>query len=365
MALVQRWVQSLLAVLTLSFLLACVATPPAPVPAPAPLPQVSAEPLPPVIAALPAPTAAWPLAAGLVMGRNERLLIYRPQAGDQIAAIAKRFLGDANLAWQITEANGSSPLEPQRPLLVPLQALNPLGVRPEGVQTIPILCYHRFGNSASKMVLSPASFSAQLEWLASNGYHVVRLAHVADFLAGRRPLPAKSVVITIDDGYESTHRHAFPLLRQYGFAATLFVYTDFVGSGDALRWSQLQEMQASGLIDIQAHSKTHRNLIEREPGETEARLRANLVTELQQPRELLQRRVPGAQVRHLAYPFGDANAQVVELASQQGYELGVTVVPGGNAFHSQAMLLRRTMIFGDLDLDGFKAKLQTRRPLVP
>ncbi len=300
-----------------------------------------------------------------MLGRNERMLLYRPEAGDQIAAIAERFLGDASLAWQIAEANGSAPLVPRLPMLVPLQALNPLGVRPEGVQTVPILCYHRFGNGNSKMIVSPARFAAQLQWLASNGYHVIRLAHVADFLAGRRALPAKSVVITIDDGYESTHRHAFPLLQQYGFAATLFVYTDFMGSGDALRWPQLQEMHASGLVDIQAHSKTHRNLIERIPGESEARLRANLDTELLQPRELLQRRVPGALVRHLAYPFGDANAVVVERAQHHGYELGLTVVPGGNAFHAQAMLLRRTMIFGDLDLEGFKAKLQTRRGFTP
>ena len=59
------------------------------------------------------------------------------------------------------------------------------------------------------------------------------------------------MVITIDDGYESTYRHAFPILKRHGFPATVFVYTDFLGGGDALTWPQLQEMSASGLIDVQ------------------------------------------------------------------------------------------------------------------
>jgi peptidoglycan/xylan/chitin deacetylase (PgdA/CDA1 family) len=169
------------------------------------------------------------------------------------------------------------------------------------------------------------------------------------------------VVITIDDGYESVHRHAFPLLRQYGFPATLFVYSDFVGAGEALRWSQLQEMVSSGLIDVQSHSKSHRNLVDRMPGEADDRYRANLDIELAVPRDVLGRRLNGSDIKYIAYPFGDANAMVVGAAQRVGYELGLTVVPGANAFYAHPMMLRRTMIFGDLDLEGFKAKLQTHR----
>src|SRR6185369_9796043 len=106
-----------------------------------------------------------------------------------------------------------------------------------------------------------------------NGYKVLALKDLPAFLQGERALPAKTVVLTFDDGYESVYRHAFPVLRKHGFTATVFVYTDFVGAGDALTWSQIQEMHASGLVDIQAHSKTHVNLLERLPDETEARYR--------------------------------------------------------------------------------------------
>lgn len=309
--------------------------------------------------------ASWPGATGHVIARSDKLIIYQPRHGDRLDAIAARLLGHADRAWQIGEANPEQALQALQPLVVPLTAPNPTGVRSNDFQTVPILCYHRFGTGSSKMVVSPASFAAQLEWLAQHGYRVVRLSQLVGFLAGREALPPRSVVITFDDGYESVYRHAYPLLRKHGFPATLFVYTDFVGTGDGLSWSQLAEMAQSGLVDIQAHSKTHRNLIERSPGETDDRYRQAVASELRAPRELLERRLSAArvQVRHFAYPFGDANEVVLDAMTRQRYELGVTVNPGGNAFFAHPLMLRRTMIFGDHDLEDFKSRLQTSRRL--
>lgn len=314
-----------------------------------------------------APRTAGPArerqAAGSVIGRNERMLLYLPAPGDTPATVAARYLGSESLAWTIGDANPGARADAGEPWIVPLKPLNPTGVTADRFQTVPILCYHRFGTTTSKMVVPPAAFEAQLEWLARNDYHVIRLGDLAGFLAGQKALPRRSVVITIDDGYESVYRHAFPLLKRYGFPATVFVYTDFLGGGDALTWAQLQEMTASGLIDIQSHSKSHRNLIERRNGESDDRYRANIEAEMKLPRELIERRLPQAQVRFIAYPFGDANEVVLESAARHGFTLGATVIPGGNGFFAQPMMLRRTMIYGDLGLEGFKAKLQVSRAL--
>ena len=306
---------------------------------------------------------AWPQARGRVLARNERLLVYRSAPGDSHEGVAARFLGAASQAWQITQANDAARSATQQVWLVPLQPLNPLGVEPDRVQTVPILCYHRLGGGSSRMVVSPARFEAQMSWLVDNDYRVVRLAELAGFLAGQLPLPPRSVVITFDDGYESFHRHAYPVLKKLGLPATVFVYTDFIGGGDALSWSQLREMLASGLVDVQSHSKSHRNLVERRPGETDQLYLASLDAEMRIPRDTLERRLPPLKIRRLAYPFGDVNAQVLASAARHGIELAVTVVPGGNAFYADPLLLRRTMIFGDTGLDAFKSKLQVSRAL--
>ena len=313
-----------------------------------------------------APAAAAPVASGEVLGRSERLAIYNPRADDTLASIAARFLGGAENAWVIGDFNGISKPEAGQPLVVPLKTLNPLGVAADGVQTVPILCYHRFGSPAAtagwggKMTMSPANFAAQLDWLARNDYHVIRLAQLQAFLDGKQALPKRSVVITFDDGYESVYRHALPLLRKYNFPATLFVYTDFIGAGDALSWAQLQELSGSGLVSVQAHSKTHRNLIERSAGDTDTSYRQMLELEARAPREALERKL-SAPVRQYAYPYGDANEAVLDVLGRQQYQLAVTVNPGGNAFYAQPLMLRRTMIYGDHDLEAFKARLQTSR----
>ena len=177
----------------------------------------------------------------------------------------------------------------------------------------------------------------------------------------KRQLPKRSVVITVDDGYASMYQHAFPVLKQYRFPATLFIYTDFIGARDALTWNQMQEMVASGVIDIQPHSKTHSNLSIRFQGETEAHYRDRLRVEAVAPREVLQRKLH-VKVSSYAYPYGDANPIVVEELARKDYRIGLTVDPGGNAFFTAPMLLRRTMILGDQSLDAFKAHLQVFTP---
>ncbi|KQP22415.1 polysaccharide deacetylase family protein [Pseudorhodoferax sp. Leaf267] len=325
-----------------------------------------------LLAACTAPRIAPPMAASGtaapaqapadgVLARGDKLLVYLPGAGESLRSIAAKWLGSEEHDWQIAAANGDID-KPQagQPLVVPLKAVNPGGIAVDRYQTVPVLCYHRFGNGGGRMVISPARFAAQMEWLVQNGYRVVRLDRVADYLAGQGALPPRAVVVTVDDGYESFYQHAWPVLRRLNLPSTVFVYTDFIGSGQALGWGQLQEMAATGLVDVQAHSKTHRNLIERLPGEADDRYRQSLEQEIRGPREVLEKRLQ-TQVRHYAFPFGDANEQVLETLSRQRYQLAVTVTPGGNPFFAQPLMLRRTMIFGDHDLEAFKARLQTSR----
>lgn len=302
-------------------------------------------------------------AGGSVVARSDRQLIYAAQAQDSFAAIAERFLGSAEREWEVAEANPGVKPGAGTLLVVPLKPANPMGARGDHYQVVPILCYHRIGTGSGKMTVSPAAFAQQLTWLADNGYRVVRLRELLAFLDGRRALPRRSVVLTFDDGYESYYRHAYPLLKKHGFPATVFLYTDFVGAADALSWAQMREMAASGLVDIQAHSKTHANLLDRYPNETEAAYRARLDTEARASREQIRRHLVH-EVDLFAYPYGDANDTVLGVLGEQKYRLAVTVNPGGTPFYSQPLMLRRTMIFGSHDLEAFKARLETSRPIV-
>ena len=173
-------------VLLVLMLAAAGCTTPPPADAPAPPPQVT-EPV----------TAAH----GSVITRNERFVVYLPRADDTLATVAREFLGNDRRAWEIAHFNDIKNTSPGQAIVIPLRPVNAFGISAKGYQTVPILCYHRVGPRANFMIMPPETFAAQMEYLARNNYNVIRLADLADFLSGKRPLPPRAVVITFDDGH--------------------------------------------------------------------------------------------------------------------------------------------------------------------
>ena len=293
-----------------------------------------------------------------MLGRDDDFVILAARPGDTLASLAERYLGDAGKAWWIAQFNNIATLRAGQIVVVPLRQRNPIGVAASGYQTVPILCYHRFGSRNSKLNVTQAAFEQQMDFLAKNGYTVVTLARVARFLEGKEALPAKSVAITIDDGYRSTYEIAYPVLKKYNFPATVFLYTDFVGASDAMTWTQMKDMMASGIIEIQPHSKSHANLTLRLPSENDARYKDRIKREVDAPITVLKERLAQKSFTY-AYPYGDVNEYVVDLLVKDSVTQGVTVTPGGNPFYAYPYMLRRSMVFGNEDLDAFKAKLVT------
>jgi peptidoglycan/xylan/chitin deacetylase (PgdA/CDA1 family) len=301
---------------------------------------------------------------GSVVGRDSDFVVVVAQAGDTLASLAQNYLGDSRRDWWIGEFNNVAQARPGQELVIPLKARNPIGVYAQGYQTVPILCYHRFAGRSGKLAVTPAAFAAQMDYLSQNHYRVISLAELQRFLEAQEPLPRRTVVITIDDGYRSTFEVAYPILKKHGFPATVFLYSDFVGAGDAMSWAQMQELSRSGLIEIQPHSKTHANLVLHLPQEAEAQYRERIQKEVEIPSAAIEGRL-STKVQNFGYPYGDTNETVVEALKRRGFALGLTVTPGGNGFFASPYMLRRTMVFGEDDIGVFASKLAVFTKSVP
>ena len=118
----------------------------------------------------------------------------------------------------------------------------------------------------------------------------------------------------------------------------------------------MKEMVASGLIDIQPHSKTHANLTLRLPDETDAKYRERMRREVDAPIRR-SRTASRCRASTYAYPYGDVNETSSTCWRGRACSMGVTVTPGGNGFFAYPYMLRRSMVFGNEDLDAFKSKL--------
>jgi peptidoglycan/xylan/chitin deacetylase (PgdA/CDA1 family) len=193
---------------------------------------------------------------------------------------------------------------------------------------LPILMYHavdRMPRAARspRNYVSPERFEAQLATLARLGYEAISFADWLAYRRGTGALPRRPIILTFDDGYRSTGEIAWPILRRFGFAATVFLVSDLIGKTNAwdepppgeplLGRAEIAAMQAGG-VHFESHTRTHASLTTI-PSE---RAREELTASRAALCQLLER-----PVTVLCYPYGKENAAVRTLAREAGYEAAV------------------------------------------
>ncbi len=144
---------------------------------------------------------------------------------------------------------------------------------PKPTSSIPILMYHSISADAETGVrpyyrtsTSRQLFASQMKCLHENGYRTVSLAEVASQLQKPGFSDDKRIVITFDDGYNDFYCGAFPLLSRFGFSATVFLPTAFIGNTplqfkgrDCLTWAEVRELSRHGVL-FGSHTVTHPQL---------------------------------------------------------------------------------------------------------
>ena len=103
----------------------------------------------------------------------------------------------------------------------------------EDKSIVSVLGYHDFAHKqkATEMLLPTAEFRKQLQKIKDMGLKVISLEEFLDWKNGTGTLPAHSVLITIDDGWRTVYTHAFPILKEFGYPFTIYLYKDFIDTG--------------------------------------------------------------------------------------------------------------------------------------
>lgn len=285
-------------------------------------------------------------------------VVVTAQEGDTFSSLAAAHLKDPSLGWLISDFNDIQAITPGVELVIPLKPYERGGLSRNKYQTVPIISYHKFSETRvkDKMTVTVAAFEEQMRLLKDRGYNVITLDQLADFLEFRAQIPKKSVVITIDDGWRSFYDLGYPILKKYGYPATLFIYTELItGSRKTLSWDQVREVAANG-IDIQNHTKTHRDLSKPAERESFREYFDAVQAELTVAAKTIKDKT-GREPKYLAYPFGSTNHLMIALLRKHGYRGAFTVQRGGNPFFLNDFLVGRSMIYGDMDIQQFERNL--------
>lgn len=189
---------------------------------------------------------------------------------------------------------------------------------------VPVLMYHAFTDTEERdrFVMPVRSFARQMRLLSILRYRVISLEDLAQRLRGGEPLPKRTVVITIDDGYADNLRFAAPLLRCHRFPATLFIVSGRLGASNdwdegetatkdrpLLSVEEIQQMRSYG-VEVGAHTRTHAALAGADDGK--------IASEIGGSRSELEAAL-GSPIQTFAYPYGEVDDRAVAAVDRSGF----------------------------------------------
>ncbi|MDR0734944.1 MAG: polysaccharide deacetylase family protein [Elusimicrobiota bacterium] len=188
------------------------------------------------------------------------------------------------------------------------------------------LMYHNIEDTDDKnaFFINPKIFKKQLEVILDKGFTPINFDQMAETVLHDAPLPAKPVVITLDDGYLNNWTRAFPILKEKNIKANIFLTCDFIGvKKDYLTWEQILEMQGSGLISFGSHTLTHKRLRDLTSDEAKKEIKGS--------KEFLEKKL-NRPIYSFCYPYGSGafDKRIRPLVLETGYLFDFSTKKGIN-----------------------------------
>ena len=253
----------------------------------------------------------------------------------------------------------SSPTTPPSETPVPTLTLPPsFTLTPQWVWqgpgdiVAPILLYHHIGFSRrgdTAYYVSPESFDQQMNLLYQWGYKTISVELLARAVREGAELPPKPVILTFDDGSETTYSTALPVLQRYGFTAVSYIVYNYIGTTNYMSVDQIRALHSVGW-EVGSHSLSHVDLTARPDRQMD---------EIVQSRRQLESLL-GVPITSFAYPFGAYDSDSVGYVHMAGYIAALGL--GNEALQGVKNLfyLYRQAVVGTDDLRTFAQKLPWR-----
>lgn len=215
---------------------------------------------------------------------------------------------------------------------------------------VPFLLYHSVPDKVSDgddllLHIAKDNFYQHMTALKSAGYNSITLDEYYNYAVNGGTLPPNPIVICFDDGYENNYTNAYPILKELGIKATIFVIVGTVGNHEVayphFTWAEAREMEESGVIDIQSHSFSHPSF--------SALTYAETVRQMRLSKYILETNM-NKTCDYMAYPYGHTNIFSDEIGKKAGYKMMCLVEnDGSNDKNTPLGYIRRLNVHANMD----------------
>lgn len=241
-----------------------------------------------------------------------------------------------------------------------------LGDTAEYAREVPVLMYHHLLPSAEmwqrrqdNITLTVEEFTSQMDYLVSNGWQCISLNDLAAFVKGERLLAPKSILITFDDGFLSNYKYAYPILKERGMTAVLFVLSDYLTKEETdFIPSLMQYLSKEDLLlmqDVFSYGSHTANLHQIKGRKSVLCLQdAETVR-----RDFLRSKQVLSGTGYISYPYGAYNEQVVNIAKECGFVLGFGVGGDFVRMYDEPYTLKRFDMYRYRNLADFAELLES------
>jgi len=196
--------------------------------------------------------------------------------------------------------------------------------------------------SQQALTVPTDSFREQMKYLRDEGYRTVYMSDLINFFDEGRAVAPGGILITFDDGYDDFATNAAPVLREYGFNATVFIPTGLMDNLGYLSWETIRGLAGPGNILFANHTWSHKNV-----GSNLSEITREIETA---DFQLDEKGFNSPKV--FAYPYGTESADAENVLSSLGYKLAFTTKPGSILCKKMRFVLPRIRV-GDSPLDSY------------
>lgn len=216
---------------------------------------------------------------------------------------------------------------------------------------VTILMYHNITDGEEDyMSVHKDKFREQMKFIKDNGYNVISLDDLYAYYTEGTPIDDKSIIITFDDGYWNNYMNAYPVLKEFGFKATLFMITSMIDQKLYLNKDRLREMDANG-FSIQSHTVSHLELNKMSYDQQ--------FYELSESKKILED-ILGKEIKYISFPYGQFNKDTIMITRKLNYNLAMGTVPEKAIRRNGLYNLNRIAVFGNTNIKQFEELLNKK-----